>query len=342
MKRSRWPLIDGLRQVRQEIRKIYEISTSLSRLRVDIREAIALARAGEAIQLADSDPEAQPWSVVESAATWVPPGHFYSPIVNVDELRARRSIIFDRKAPLPGIDLRSAEQLAMVERLAKHYDSLPFPAQPTTGLRYFYENSAFSYGDAIVLGCMLAELRPRRLLEFGSGYSSCATLDVDEHVLGGQLNCTFVDPYPELLHSLHGRLDPTRHRIVCSQAQDVDLTLVDCLASGDVLFIDSTHVSKAGSDVNFHLFTVLPRLRSGVFIHFHDVFYPFEYPEEWFFEENRSWNELYLLRAFLMDNPGYEIVMFNNYLGREHIETMVGSMPLFMRNAGGSLWLRKI
>ena len=315
-----WPLFRQLLQARHEIRQTYEMVAAL---------------AGRAAA-ADPDTAAAP-----GPSTWVPPGHFYSPIVDPAELHAHRAIVFDRKAPLPGIDLRTAEQLAMIDRLARHYPALPFPERPTDGLRYHYENPAFGYGDAIILGCMLAELRPERLVEFGSGYSSCATLDVAERLLDGRLDCTFVDPYPELLRSLHGTLDPARHRIVESRAQDIPFDVVDALQAGDVLFIDSTHVSKAGSDVNFHLFTLLPRLRSGIYIHFHDIFYPFEYPEAWFFEENRSWNELYLLRAFLMDNPAYEIVVFNNYLGREHVAAMEAAMPLFMRNAGGSLWLRK-
>jgi hypothetical protein len=86
---------------------------------------------------------------------------------------------------------------------------------------------------------------------------------------------------------------------------------------------------------------VLPRLKSGVYIHFHDVFFPFEYPPEWFFETNRSWNEVYLLRAFLAHNDAFEIMLFNHYLARRFSEVMRKAMPLFMKNPGGALWLRK-
>jgi hypothetical protein len=70
------------------------------------------------------------------------------------------------------------------------------------------------------------------------------------------------------------------------------------------------------------------------------VFYPFEYPEDWFFVENRSWNELYLLRALLMDNPRYEIVFFNHYMQVHHQQATVQALPLFGKNCGGALWLR--
>jgi hypothetical protein len=108
-----------------------------------------------------------------------------------------------------------------------------------------------------------------------------------------------------------------------------------------VLFIDSTHVSKAGSDVNHELFEILPRLKPGVLVHFHDVFWPFEYPEAWTFESRRSWNEIYLLRAFLSGNREYEIVFFNDYFRARHGDA-AAAVPKFAQNPGGGLWLRKV
>ncbi|MCZ8539210.1 hypothetical protein [Psychrobacillus psychrodurans] len=88
---------------------------------------------------------------------------------------------------------------------------------------------------------------------------------------------------------------------------------------GDILFIDSYHVSKIGSDVNYIIFEILPKLKPGVRIHFHDIFYPFEYPEKWIFE-GRFWNRAYLLRAFLQYNQDFIIDLWNNYLILEHKE----------------------
>ncbi|MDX2224340.1 MAG: class I SAM-dependent methyltransferase [Rhodospirillaceae bacterium] len=275
-------------------------------------------------------------------ATWVPPGHFYSPLVDPVELSSRRARVFDRTVAPTGIDLNTEGQLNLVRRLAAHYPALPIVAGDAAGLRYRSDNPTFGPGDAAIYGCLLMEVRPRRLVEFGTGYSSCLALDVDERCLGGTLDCTFIDPYPERFRTLHGRIDPTRHRVIKSAAQDIDLGLVDALNGGDILFVDSTHVSKTGSDVNFHLFTVLPRLKPGVIVQFHDIFYPFEYPEAWLFAENRSWNEAYALRALLTDNPNYRILLFNDYLGRRHADAMSQAMPLFMRNPGASLWLQKV
>jgi len=272
---------------------------------------------------------------------WVPLGHYYSPIVDVHELEKRRHQVFDRSIAPSGIDLREEYQLQLLNKLKPHYDRLEFTPAPKEGFRYHYDNNAFSYADGIILACMLMELRPRRLIEFGCGYSSCVTLDINEKIFNWSIDCTFIDPYPDAFLRLVKPGDVECIKVLKEPAQDIDLGIIDQLEAGDILFIDSTHVSKAGSDVNFHVFKVLPRLKSGVMIHFHDIFYPFEYPESWFFNENRSWNEIYLLRAFLTDNPKYEIELFNHFIGLKHRQKVDELMPLFGRNIGGSLWLRK-
>ena len=275
------------------------------------------------------------------AETLFPAGHFYSPIADTAEVRRRQARFFDRTRDPVGIDLNGAGQISMLHRLARHYGRLPFAPEKRDGIRYRYENPAFSYGDAIVLACLLLELRPKRVIEVGSGFSSCVTLDVNELFLDNTLDVTFVEPYPDLLLSLMKAGDAGRCSVIHSPVQDIDLSIVDALEDGDILFIDSTHVSKCGSDVNFELFEILPRLRKGVYIHFHDVFFPFEYPEEWVLGENRSWNELYILRAFLTNNPAYDIVYFNHYMYLRHRELVEQALPLAARNCGGGLWLRK-
>jgi len=270
---------------------------------------------------------------------WVRPGHFYSPIVDPNELRKRYDAVFNDLDPAD-INLRTQAQLALVDRIKRHYPALPFRDSQQPGQRYCYNSRNYSYGDAIMLGSLLSELRPKRYVEFGSGYSSCAALDVRD-AQRIDMQCTFIDPYPKLLRDLLAGTPTSNYRIVESPAQDIDVALIDELEAGDVLFIDSTHVTKAGSDVNFHVFNLLPRLKSGVYVHFHDVFFPFEYPPEWFFEGNRSWNELYLLRAFLAHNEAFEIVLFNHYLARRFPDVMRAAMPLFTNNPGGALWIRK-
>jgi Methyltransferase domain/Domain of unknown function (DUF4214) len=270
---------------------------------------------------------------------WVPAGHYYSPIVNVAELRADAPRVFDRSRRPACVDLNEAGQLALLPALRSLARDLPFQETKKDGLLYYFLNPSYGHGDAVVLACMIRHLRPRRILEFGCGFSSCVILDINRHFFGGEIECTFVDPYPQLLRDLIAGYTGGA-RILESRAQDIDLDIVRSLQKNDILFIDSTHVSKAGSDVNFHFFETLPALRAGVFIHVHDVVYPFEYLEEWFFDENRSWNELYLLRAFLMYNPYYRIEFFNHFLACVHPD-LVKTIPWFERNCGGAIWLRK-
>ena len=76
-------------------------------------------------------------------------------------------------------------------------------------------------------------------------------------------------------------------------------------------------------------------------MHFHDVFYPFEYPGEWVMDRNYSWNELYALRAFLTGNRDWEIVFFNDYFARTERARIERDAPQILGNAGGGLWLRR-
>lgn len=123
--------------------------------------------------------------------------------------------------------------------------------------------------------------------------------------------------------------------------QNVDLDLFKKLEENDILFIDSSHVAKVGSDVMYEYFDILPVLKSGVIIHVHDMFYPFEYPEEWI-KQGRAYNELYIVRALLMDSKKYKIIFFNDMMVKKYYEkyqeSWMGNYPIF----GGSLWLQKL
>ncbi len=277
----------------------------------------------------------------QSVPLFVPPGHFYSPVTDPDALRHDAGRIFAGEAPA-GVDLRAAAQLGYAQLLAEHYPSLPFGPAPRAGLRFHYDNPAFSYGDAIALAGTLLIHRPAHVIEVGSGYSSAVTLDIVRGRLGDCARCLFIDPYPDRLESLLLPGDRAAIEILPAPVQEVGLEVYDRLGPDDILFIDSTHVVKTGSDVVHHLTRVLPRLRPGVLVHFHDIFHPFEYPEQWAIAENRAWNEIYCLHAFLHGNRDYEIVFFNDHFARTQRAFLERRMPLFLANPGGSLWLRKL
>lgn len=244
---------------------------------------------------------------------WPPPGHFYSPIPDLSQVRKREQEIFRVPAELPGIELCVEEQVRIAGELARFYPEQPFEDHKNSRTRYFFVNPNFSYGEALALYGMLRYLRPRKIIEIGSGYSSCVTLDTDELFLDGTTECTFIEPYPALLESLLRKEDLARVTILPEKLQCMDKQIFGDLRANDILIVDSTHVSKVDSDVNHILFEILPALQSGVYIQIHDMMYPFEYPKEWIYQ-GRAWNEAYTVRAFLQFNGAFDIVFFNSYL----------------------------
>jgi predicted O-methyltransferase YrrM len=276
-------------------------------------------------------------------AEWVPfyaPGHYYSPLPSQAEISAA----FARGGygpPFAAVDLNETAQFSRLERFAAYYPEQPFPAEPIPGRRFHLNNPSYGAFDAIMLYGMLREARPRRIVEVGSGYSSAAMLDLNELVLGGGVEFTFIDPEMKRLRELLRDGDAVRATLIEQLVQDVPLAAFTSLGENDILFIDSSHVSKVGSDVNRLVFDVLPALAPGVLIHFHDITGNLEYPRAWF-EEGRAWNELYLLRAFLMYNPAFRIELFSRWLAITRAEFLRERMPLCATEGGGQLWLRKL
>ena len=155
------------------------------------------------------------------------PGHFGSPIPALKEIRSREAQVFAVPESIPGVDLRSDAQLDLVRRLAPFAADQPFTAEETEDQRYWFENSLFSYGDGLVLHCLLRHLRPRRLVEVGSGFSSAVILDTAERFLDGSLSCTFIDPFPQRLRGLLRPEDDRRHTVVTQFVQQVPLSLFE-------------------------------------------------------------------------------------------------------------------
>jgi methyltransferase family protein len=276
------------------------------------------------------------------AKLFVPPGHFYSPVVDPEEAGRHLARLQSRPVPdrLPGVPLSREELVAEWRALAPLMAEAPFRAERHAHYKYGYTNPAYSWGDASVLHAILRKYRPRRLIEIGSGWSSACSVDTVGHSLDGNCDVTLIEPYPALVQELLGS-DISRVKIIESGVQDVPVELFENLRENDVLFIDSTHVVRTGSDVCFELFEILPRLAPGVLVHFHDMFWPFEYPHDWAVEENRSWNEIYAVRAFLTNNADWQIFMFNDYMAKLEHDLIASTYPAFLNNTGGALWLRR-
>ena len=265
-----------------------------------------------------------------------PPGHFHSPLPDIAEIRARDEELFQVPAELPGIDLRASAQLSLLPEFRELVTEMPFKHDSRAGLRYCLANKWFAHGDGVALYCMLRRLRPRRYIEVGSGWSSALALDVNELFFNGEMEFTFIEPHPQ---RLRGLLKPDDEAtLIEAPLFAVPPSVLASLKPGDILFVDSSHVSRIGSDVNQLFLSVLPALPSGVHVHIHDIFFPFEYPRRWIYR-GRAWNESYLLRALLINNDRLRIDWFNSYLEHTHRDTVAAALPQWGIDPGSSIWL---
>jgi hypothetical protein len=271
---------------------------------------------------------------------------YYSPMVAESDLRERGGSMFDTGASeIVGIDLNVRGQLSRLAAFGEAWRNHPYPEHQTPERRFWLDNPFYKRMDAMALFGMLNAARPNRLIEVGSGFTSALMLDARDTVLGGRPEMLFIEPHTERLESLLRPDDRRTVEIRREPVQRTPLSVFDRLESGDVLLIDSSHVSKMGSDVNFLFFEVIPRLRAGVFIHVHDVFWPFIYPRPWI-EQGRHWNEAFLLRALLIGNKGLAIEFVTNYLMVKHADEVRARVPgadrgLAEYDSGSSIWLRR-
>jgi predicted O-methyltransferase YrrM len=236
--------------------------------------------------------------------------------------------------------LRKDEQRCYYKELLDRFPFLPFPSQKTDSYRYFTENSWFPLSDAFTLSGIIRKEKPCRIIEVGCGYSSAVILDTLSQTHAAAA-LTFIEPYPDRLYSLLSSDDRSRTTLLVQRIQEVPLAVFDQLEASDLVFIDSSHVAKIGSDVSFILLRILPRLKPGVIVHFHDVFYPFSYPAAWI-REGRAWNESLFLRAFLVGNPQFQLLAFNSFAGYSFSELFRDQLPAFLNNTGGSIWIKKV
>ena len=256
-----------------------------------------------------------------------PDGHFYSPVIDVEDLRRRSEGLWSAKPALPpGVDLALDAQRAFLTDARSVAGEFVYPAAEGTGTaphQFCDGNGMFESLDARVLYCMLRLRAPRKMIEVGAGHSSLLSADVNRRWLDGRTEIVCIEPYPPAF--LH-EPPPGIERFLA-------------LEPGDFLFIDSSHVSKTGSDVNFLYLEVLPRLAPGVVIHIHDIFIPAEYPQDWVLEEQRSWNEQYLLQALLAYSSAFRVIFGSHcasLLLPDQIESVFGG-----HYGGGSFWIEK-
>ncbi|MGM1049401.1 MAG: class I SAM-dependent methyltransferase [Bacillota bacterium] len=282
----------------------------------------------------------------QKITTRYPPGHFYSPLPNIEELKLNEDKYFpvDLLEGIQGIDLNVEGQKSLLEELSKHQELFPYNNSLNSDrkLKYNLRNEYFAYADGAVLFSMICEFQPKKIIEVGSGFSSALIIDTNKYFFNNEIECSFIEPHPERLLSL---LDQSEIKLFKCRLEDIDSRIFASLKRNDILFIDSSHVVKIGNDVNHLLGEILPLLNEGVIIHFHDIFYPFEYPKHWYYN-GMIWNETYFVRSFLQYNYAFEILLWNDYMSKFHTKLAIDCVPSFNMNSEGaspnsSLWIRK-
>lgn len=271
-----------------------------------------------------------------------PNGHFYSPVTDPADLTTRQDEIWPA-TPRPCLDIDfndHSHREILAKWFPRHLGDYDYPEHEIGEGQYFTQNSQFSWLDSRSLFVLLKELKPGRMIEIGSGFSSLLTADVNHRFLDGSCDFTCIEPYPR--EFLKKKI-PGLSKLLIERVESIGFDFFESLGTGDILFVDSSHVSKTGSDVNYIIFELLPRLPSGVLIHFHDIFLPFDYPKDWAITENRSWNEQYLLRALLMNSKTYEVLFGSAYAFSTYPDLVTSGLGLPGGTAfgGGSFWLKK-
>ena len=256
------------------------------------------------------------------------PIHYYEPLPDFRSITAEQ---LSRRRNFPAIDFRWEDQLQLLSSLAKYRDEL-------LELEFDFNNGFFSGFDAAVYYSVIRHLKPQRIIEIGGGSSTRIAAKALAHNDQGQLSC--IEPYPEQ-RLLEAQLNI---QLLTKRVEEIDLDFFSCLEANDILFIDSSHTVKFGSDVCYELLEVLPNLKPGVWIHVHDIFFPHDYPAEWLMNERRSFNEQYLLEAFLAFNKNFRVQLANYWLCLDHLKkaARLWHDALSSNYGASSFWIKRV
>ncbi len=278
---------------------------------------------------------AQGWDVTRT--------HFYSP---TPDLRELPETLWTQDKRIDNLGWDADAMLAWATEHTKAFGAeLTWPAQAPAGepTAYYHENFAYRPGDAEPCYLMMRSLRPKRVIELGSGMSSKLIASALERnrAEGHAVRYDIFDLYPEdHIGKKHVKGVDELHK---TAVQALPLETFDALEAGDVLFIDTSHVLRVGSDVEYEYSQILPRLKPGVIVHIHDIFLPLEYPKAWIFENNWCWNEQYLVQAILANGGSYEPLYAAAFMWRENGADLAKLWPHFDPKTclPAGLWLRK-
>jgi hypothetical protein len=254
------------------------------------------------------------------------PIHYYEPIPDFRSITTEQ---ITRRREFPAIDFSWNNQLALLHDLAGYRDEL-------STLEFNFNNGYFSGFDAAVYYSLIRHRKPQKIIEIGGGHSTLLASKALAANGSGSLIC--IEPYPERLNGAGPTLELIQKRV-----EEIDVEFFSGLAANDILFIDSSHTVKFGSDVCYEFLEILPRLAPGVWVHVHDIFFPHDYPAEWLIERRMALNEQYLLEAFLSFNAQFQITLANYWLRLDHVNESARLWPNALSEDFGasSLWMKR-
>jgi predicted O-methyltransferase YrrM len=264
--------------------------------------------------------------------------HYYTPIVNASDLKQDLAI----ERSLPGIDFNADAQLSILSRFKSRDELAAFPMAVQPDGQFYFTNKYYEAGDAEYLYSLIRLLKPNRIIEVGSGFS---TLMADAAVRknraedpGYKPKHICIEPYERAW------LESVGPDIIRKRVEDCDLALFAELGHNDILFIDSSHVIRPQGDVLFEYQRIIPALNPGVIVHVHDIFTPRDYPKKWVLKDRLLWNEQYLLESFLSFNSDFEIIAMLNWLKNNHFAEMAKVFPVLATQpdcSPGGFWFRR-
>ena len=261
--------------------------------------------------------------------------HYYEPLFNSKHIK--HSLQNDRY--LPGIDLNKEDQLKNLSKLDKYNELIELNLnQQSPNYNFDIKNDFFGQVDAEIYFQLIRYLKPKNILEIGSGHSTLIALEAikrNKEVDGIETSMTCIEPYE------NDWLDKVNVNILRETIENTDPKNYLNLKKNDILFIDSSHMIRPQGDVLKIFAEILPNLTKGTIIHIHDIFTPKDYPEKWIIKENKFWNEQYLVEALIANSERYEIYLALNYLKNNSYNKLKKVCPYLKESADpGSFYLR--
>ena len=273
----------------------------------------------------------------------VTPNHFYEP---VPDTRTLREELWSKHSNIAGIETNEEGQINLLSQFSSKFkdEYENFPRLKTSApYQYYVNNAAFESVDGEILYCMIRHFKPRKIFEIGSGnstYLAAQAVLKNKEEDGNECELIAFEPYP---NNVLKAGFPGLSKLRPIKIQDIALSKFSELKENDFLFIDSSHVLKIGSDVQYEYLEILPRLNKGVIVHVHDIFLPAEYRREWVLNDYRFYTEQYLLQAFLAFNSAFEVMWGGSYMHLRHPEKLEKAFSSYNRTSvwPGSFWMRR-